>query len=120
MRARSAVAVLAAISAMAVAAAEHKGVVRFGGLPLPGATVRAEQGSRTFLATTDAEGQYTIPELGDGTMTVEVSMQLFQTEQRTIALPSDGPTAWHLQLLAAEKIQALALSSEAPQARAAA
>ncbi|HYL95381.1 MAG TPA: hypothetical protein VET69_06210, partial [Terriglobales bacterium] len=41
-----------------LAASEHHGVVKSGGLPLPGATIRATQGDKKFITTTDDQGAY--------------------------------------------------------------
>ena len=54
--------VIAIVFALAVAqsfaASEQAGQVTFSGLPVPGATVTATQGTRTVVATTDQQGLY--------------------------------------------------------------
>ncbi|MBM3757118.1 MAG: TonB-dependent receptor [Acidobacteria bacterium] len=77
---------LIAALAASVFAAEHAGVVRFGGQPVPGASVTASRGGEKSTALTDARGEF---QLAEGTWKVQVEMQLFQTETREIVVP--GP-----------------------------
>ena len=51
-----ALAAIAWFTVWGLAAAEHRGQVKFGGLPLPGATVTAAQGEKSFTAVTDLQG----------------------------------------------------------------
>ena len=53
-------------------ASEQHGQVVFGGLPVPGATVTATQGSKKFVAVSDAQGRYSFPDLPDGTWRARV------------------------------------------------
>ena len=67
---------------------EHHGTVKFGGLPLPGATVtakpmNAKEGDKTFSAISDLEGRYSFPDLPDGVWTIQVEMPLFRPCSRT-------------------------------------
>ena len=48
--------VLLLAAVQALAGAEHHGVVTFGGLPVPGATVTASQGEKRLTAVTDPQG----------------------------------------------------------------
>src|SRR5260370_19036342 len=66
-----------------VAASEYHGQVTFGGLPVPGATVTATQGSKEFATITDPQGLYSFPELTDGTWTIEVKMTVFSPIKQT-------------------------------------
>ena len=47
-------------------AREYHGAVTFSGLPLPGATVTATQGSKKLSVVTDQGGLYHFDELPDG------------------------------------------------------
>ncbi len=98
-----------------VHAAEHRGVVRFGGLPVPGASVTATRGDTRISTLTDATGAYALPDLADGTWSLEVSMQLFATERREVAIPSAAPLDWALQPLPPEKLAAVATATPADQ-----
>jgi hypothetical protein len=94
-------------------AAEHTGTVKFGGLPVPGASVSATQGGRTRSTITNAQGVYSFSDLQDGPCAVRVEMQLFAAESREIVLPSANVSEWEL---AAAPPPALAISSRAKTA----
>src|ERR1700691_1634267 len=48
------------------AASPYRGVVTFGGLPLPGVTIKATQGAKTVTAVSDQQGAYEFDDLADG------------------------------------------------------
>ncbi len=81
-------------------AAEHHGVVKSGGLPIPGATVTATMGDKKIITTTDENGAYAFNNLSDGTWTLEIEMLGFAkfTSQVGIALDAPSPQ-WELKLL---------------------
>ena len=60
-------------------ASEQHGVVTFGGLPVPGATVTATQGDKKVTAVTDPMGAYSFPDLADGAWNIQVDMLGFST-----------------------------------------
>jgi trimeric autotransporter adhesin len=76
------------------------GVVKFGGQPLPGATVIAIQGDHRIMTTTDESGAYQLDGLAPGTYSLEVQMFGFQTahKQIQIAAASQPTTEWTLEL----------------------
>ncbi len=47
-------------------AAEHRGAVRFAGLPVPGSTVTASRGNTKLVATTDRQRVCQFPDLANG------------------------------------------------------
>ena len=63
--------------ALPLASTEHHGQVKFGGLPLPGATVTATMGDKKLVAVTDPQGFYSFPDLADGTWTLDIEMLCF-------------------------------------------
>ncbi len=65
--------VLGWLAVAMLAASEHRGVVKFGGLALPGATVTATQGDKKFTAVTDLDGAYAFRDLADGNWNIEVA-----------------------------------------------
>ena len=79
-------------------AAEHRGQVKFGGLPLPGATVTASRAGKTLTTITDLQGRYAFQGLDDGTWTIQVEMLCFETARREIPV-SDISAAedWELK-----------------------
>ncbi len=90
-------------------AAQHRGLVKFGGLPVPGATVTATQGDKHFSAVTDAEGVYSFADLADGTWTIRVEMLCFEPLEREVAVAPGAPAPeWELKLLPFDQIKASA------------
>ena len=90
----------ACIAVSGLMAAEHHGAVKSGGLAVPGATVTATQGDKKMVTTTDDQGDYSFPELADGTWTIDVEMLGFAKLTRDVGIASDAPAAdWDLKLL---------------------
>lgn len=88
-------------------ASENQGYVTFVGLPVPGATVTATQGSQQLTTITDQNGFYSFPELKDGTWTVEVTMSCFSPLKQEIAIaPGAPPARWELLLLPLNQMKA--------------
>src|ERR1035437_7351846 len=90
----------ACVAVSGLMAAEHHGVVKSGGLPIPGVTITATQADKKTVTTTDDQGAYSFPELADGTWTIEVEMMGFARIARDVGIASDAPPAdWDLKLL---------------------
>lgn len=87
-------------------AAEHHGVVTFGGLPLPGATVTATRAAEKLSAITDAQGSYLFPDLAGGLWTLRIEMLCFEPIQRDI--DASETATWPMKLLPLAAIQATA------------
>src|SRR6476620_10169882 len=99
-------------------ASEHHGVVKSGGLPIPGATVTATQGDKKLVTTTDDQGAYSFPDLADGIWKIQVEMLGFSGKSEEIGVAPNAPSpSWELSLLsAAELRQALSgPPAEAPK-----
>lgn len=98
-------------------AAEHRGMVKFAGLPLPGATVTATQGDRKLSTVTDAQGIYDFRDLPDGTWKIRVEMQCFTPVERDVAVAPGAPSPeWELKLLPFDEIKASAPAPPPPPA----
>ena len=116
----------AAPSGAALAAASpYRGVVTFGGLPLPGATITATQGTKTETAVSDANGAFQFDDLADGKWTIDIQMQTFAPVHAEVTVAPNLPAAaYELKLLSPDQIQASAQTAkpvaEAPPAPAAA
>src|SRR5581483_5544758 len=90
-------------------AAEQRGEVTFGGLPVPGATITATRGSKQAVAISDAQGFYVFPDLKDGVWKIRVEMTGFAPVSGEITVaPNTAPAKWELKLLPIEQIQASA------------
>ena len=102
------VAVWLAVSALA-AASPFRGVVTFGGLPLPGATVTAAQGTKTETAVSDANGGFEFDDLADGKWTIDIQMQCFAPVHAEVTVAPNLPAAtYELTLLDSAQIQSSA------------
>ena len=89
-------------------ASEHHGMVKFGGLPVPGATVTATQADKRFTAITDQQGAYFFPDLPDGVWRVRVEMLCFAPLEREVAVSAQAPAGeWELKLLPVEQMGAV-------------
>lgn len=95
------------LTATLLNAAEHRGTVTFGGLPVPGATVIATQSETSVAAITDLQGAYAFPDLPAGTWKVTVQMSGFSEIEKEIAAAPDGPgLEWELKMLPLEAMNA--------------
>lgn len=84
----------------ALLAAGPRGVVRFNGLPVPGASVTARAGGRTSVVVTDQNGSYVFPDLAPGEYEFRVEMPCFV--ESTAVMPVTGATTtreWNLAML---------------------
>jgi len=103
---------LAAVLAFSLAASEHHGIVKFGTVPVPGATVTATQGDKKFVAITDQDGTYSFADLADGVWSMQVEMLTFAPVKKDVGISPDAPAAeWELKLLSMDEIKP---STQAP------
>jgi len=102
-----------ALSAAAMAS-PYRGVVTYGGLPLPGATVTATQGTKTVTAVSGEDGSFSFDDLADGPCTIKVEMLLFAPEQTNVTIAANMPAATFEMKLLPEK-QILAQSQVATE-----
>jgi trimeric autotransporter adhesin len=97
---------VAAVAVFVLAAAEHRGVVKFGEVPVPGATVTATQGDKKVLAVTGQDGTYVFPELADGVWNIQVEMLCFAPLKKEIGISQGAPPAvWALTMLPMDQIK---------------
>jgi hypothetical protein len=79
-------------------ASESHGVVKAGGLPVPGASVTATEGDKKVVTTTDDTGFYSFPELADGTWTITVEAFGFVPGKREVGVVDGAPgPEWDLK-----------------------
>jgi len=88
------------LTAAGLFAAEHHGVVKANGLPVPGATVTVSaEGQKTQVTTTDDNGAYAFADLPDGVWTVTVEMLGFAKLTREVGVANDSPSpTWELKV----------------------
>lgn len=83
----------------ACSAFAQSGFVTSGGQPIPGATVTASVGGKTFSTLTDTDGHYVFPILPPATATVTVDITGFQKlEQAVNYETATGPVNFSLQV----------------------
>jgi trimeric autotransporter adhesin len=98
-----------------LSAADMKGQVKFGGLPVPGAMVAASQGDHSVATATDQQGSYLIPNLADGIWSVKVEMLGFMPiNQDVMVSVTSLPFDWDLKMLPFDDIKAMAAPAPAP------
>ena len=107
------IAVLLAIPGLA-AASQYHGQVTFNGLPVPGATVTAKQGTRKFATVTNQRGVFLFPDLTDGSWIIKVEMTGFATVRKDVVVSPRTPAAkWVLKILPLTQIKAMTQSEVA-------
>src|ERR1035438_4718202 len=100
---------LACLAPALAPASEHHGIVRFAGLPVPGATVTATQGDKKLAAVTDPQGIYAFADLADGVWNLQVEMLCFTPLKMEVAVAPNAPSPeWELKLLPFDEIKASA------------
>jgi trimeric autotransporter adhesin len=105
----SLIALCVILAALPLAAVEDHGNVKFGGTPVPGATITATQGDKKVVTITDAQGNYAFPDLAPGVWTIQVDMTAFEPMKRDITIaPGIASETWDLKLLSMDQIRAAA------------
>ncbi len=108
------------MAAFGLSAAEHHGVVKANGQPLPGATVTATLDAKTLTTSTDDQGNYSFADLPDGVWTIKVQMLGFSTMSRDVGVTADAPSpTWDLKLQSAADVKAAINAIEAAKKAAA-
>src|SRR5579862_3032732 len=96
---------LFALLALSLAPAAYRGQVRFGDLPVPGATVTARQGSKTLAAVTDPSGVYAFADTPEGVWSFEVQKPGFATIKREVTIADAAAGAvFDLEMLRLEQM----------------
>jgi trimeric autotransporter adhesin len=81
-------------------------MVRFNGLPVPGATIVALQGDKEWIAASDLQGFYSFPDLAGGAWKIQVEMLGFQPITREIEIgPENTAAEWDLAMLPFNEIK---------------
>src|SRR5215472_3063939 len=65
------------LAAQMLHAAEYHGRVRYGGVPVPGATVTLTQGSEELTAVTDSQGLYEFSKIAEGNWQINIELRGF-------------------------------------------
>jgi hypothetical protein len=93
----------------AALASDYHGQVTFGGVAVPGATITAKQGLKTYTTTSDEGGLFHFADLADGPLKIEISLQCFSTIDANVTIaPGMVSAKWELKLLPIDELKALA------------
>ncbi len=86
---------------------EYRGRVTFGGLPVPGATIKATRDGKTLITISDQQGGYSFSDLADGPWKIQIEMQCFSSIEQTVTIAPNVPgQTWELKLLSLDQIMA--------------
>ena len=100
--------------AFSALAAEHRGQVQFGGLPVPGVSLTATRGDQTLTAVTDPQGAYNFPDLPEGTWKFHIEMLGFAPIDRDVLVAPGAPAAaWDLEMLPTGAMNTVTVSAPA-------
>lgn len=89
-------------------ATEYYGQVTFGGVPVPGATVTATQGSKTVAVLTDERGLFRFADLADGAWKIEIKLEFFESLRADVTVAANGtPGAFELKALSLDDLTAM-------------
>jgi len=106
---------VAAIAVAGLFASEHHGVIKSGGLPVPGATVTATMGDKKVVTTSDDNGEYAFPDLADGIWTISIEMLGFAKLTDDVGVAAEAPSpVWDLKLLSADAMKTAVAAALAP------
>lgn len=104
-----------ACSTCAAVASEYHGQVTFGGLPVPGATITATQGTKKFTTASDQGGVYSFADLVDGPWKIDVEMQCFATIHADVTVSANTPVGqFELHALPMDELMAQTKLTQAP------
>src|SRR5262245_10316217 len=96
---------MAVLATSVLIGSDHQGLVRVGEVPVPGASVKAIQGEKTLHVVTDADGRYEIPDLPEGTWTIQVEMPGFETTKRDVVVAKENAVEqWDLKIRTLEDL----------------
>jgi hypothetical protein len=88
-------------------ASEHHGLVFFGGVPVPGATVTVTHGASQSSTVTDRQGLYEFADLPDGVWTIRIEMRGFSVLEGEVTVAANAAQdTWELKMLGLEKMLA--------------
>lgn len=88
------------LAAQTVWAAEYHGRVRYGGVPVPGATVTLTLGSTELRTVTDSQGFYEFPNVAEGTWKISIELRGFALVSNAVTIGATNEQGeWTLQML---------------------
>ena len=95
-------------------AAEYHGQVRYGGVPVPGATVTLVQGSTELTTVTDSQGIYEFPKVAEGSWKISIELRGFAPVHDSVTIGSTNEQGeWALQMLDLKDLLSMAQTEPA-------
>jgi len=108
---------LACVALLPLIAAEYRGQVKFGDLPLPGVTIMATQGDKKVSAVTDPNGIYDFTNLPDGTYQFDVEKLGFTGVKKDVTVGGGLPgPIFSLEMLPLDQIETVSAPPPTPAA----
>ncbi len=109
--------VLVVLAAQQLWAAEYHGLVRYDGVPVPGATVTLTQGSTELSTVTDSQGLYEFPKIAEGNWKITIELRGFAPLNGNVRIsPTNAQGEWALQMLGLQDL--LSMAQQEPAAAA--
>ena len=95
-------------------AAEYHGRVRYGGVPVPGATVTLTQGSAELTTVTDSQGIYEFPNVAEGEWKIGIELRGFTPVHSSVAIGATNEQGeFELQMLGLKDLFSMAQTEPA-------
>jgi trimeric autotransporter adhesin len=102
------------LAAQTLWAAEYHGRVRYGGVPVPGATVTLTQGSTELTTVTDSQGLYEFPNVPEGSWKISIELRGFASERGSVTIGATNEQGeWTLQMLDLKDLLSMAQTEPA-------
>jgi hypothetical protein len=102
------------LAAHTLLAAEYHGRVRYGGVPVPGATVTLTQGSTELTTVTDSQGLYEFPNVAEGSWKISIALRGFAPIRGTVTIGATNDQGeWTLQMLELKDLLSMAQTEPA-------
>jgi hypothetical protein len=97
------------LAAQTLWAAEYHGRVRYGSVPVPGATVTLTQGSTELSTLTDSQGLYEFPKIAEGSWKISIELRGFAPLSGTVTIgAANEQSEWTLQMLDLKQLLSMA------------
>lgn len=102
------------LAAQSLWAAEYHGRVRYGGVPVPGATVTLTQGSTELTTVTDSQGLYEFPNIAEGAWKISIELRGFSPVHGSVTIGATNEQGeFTLQMLELKDLLAMAQTEPA-------
>jgi hypothetical protein len=102
------------LAAQTLRAAEYHGRVRYGGVPVPGATVTLTQGSTELTTVTDSQGVYEFPSIAEGSWKISIELRGFAPTRGSVTVGATNEQAeWTLQMVDLKDLLSMAQTEPA-------